>query len=152
MLYFGASPRGAERSAPLAKDAWAMVRNAISEKMLPPEVPLLAVAEFGSSRRDLADFFFHKSLKNNNLPPPPPLKNSPRALSASSRTFSHPEPDDRWNDVPRWVRYWAGRRLCGSALISRRRAGLSPRGIGLYARVRSGIILLSSSPSLFTSF
>ena len=56
----------------LPKDELAIMRNSISEKMLPPEAQLLAVAGFFYSRRDAVGQFVYKSLKNNILPPPPP--------------------------------------------------------------------------------
>ena len=48
-----------------------MMGNSISEKMLPPEAQLLAVAGFCCPRRDTIGQLVHKSLKNSILPPPP---------------------------------------------------------------------------------
>ena len=112
-----------------------MVGNSISEKMLPPEAQLLVVAGFRYPRRGIVGLSIHKSLKNNILLS---TSRSNRALSSKSRTSSQQEPDNRWNDVPRFVRCWSSRSLCGSSLASRRRSSLSPRGIRLYARVCSG--------------
>ena len=101
-----------------------MEENSISEKMLPPEAQLLAVARFRCLRRNIVDLIVHKSLKNNSLPSLPP--DSPQVLSSKFLT-SQQEPDDRWNGVPRLVRCWAGRGLCGSALAWCHRSGLLPR-------------------------